>query len=78
MSTEPGLTTGTSRRQGSLPLAFGSGAAIGVLGAVAGAVVGNVIERSATREESLEIMVQLRNGERRAIVQAKGRELQPG
>ena len=46
----------------------------GVLGAVAGAVVGNAIERSATREESWEIMVQLRNGERRAVVQAKGNE----
>ena len=48
--------------------------AIGLLGAVAGAVVGNVIERSSTREESFEILVQLRNGERRAIVQAKGSE----
>lgn len=51
----------------------------GVLGAVAGAVVGNAIERTATREESWEILVQLRNGERRAIVQAKGSEtFQPG
>jgi outer membrane lipoprotein SlyB len=46
----------------------------GVLGAVAGAVIGNAIERNATREESWEIMVQLRNGERRAVVQAKGSE----
>jgi outer membrane lipoprotein SlyB len=54
-------------------------AAIGVLGAVAGAMVGNAIERSSTREESFEIMVQLRNGERRAIVQAAGKELfKPG
>ncbi len=51
----------------------------GVLGAVAGALAGNAIERNATREESQEIMVQLRNGERRAIVQARGGEnLQPG
>ena len=50
-----------------------SGAA-GLLGAVLGAMLGNAIERSGTREESLEIMVQLRNGERRAIVQAKGAE----
>jgi len=28
----------------------------------------------ATREEAFEIIVQLRNGERRAIVQAKGNE----
>jgi len=48
--------------------------AVGVLGAVAGAVIGNAIERGATQESALEIMVQLRNGERRAIVQAKGSE----
>jgi outer membrane lipoprotein SlyB len=55
------------------------GAVVGVLGAVAGAVVGNAIERSTTSENALEILVQLRNGERRAIVQAKGSEvLNPG
>lgn len=48
--------------------------AVGVLGAVVGAVAGNAIERASTREESLEILVQLRNGERRAVVQAKGNE----
>lgn len=52
---------------------------VGVLGAVAGAVVGNAIERGATREQAFEIIVQLRNGERRAIVQAQGTEsFQPG
>jgi len=55
------------------------GAVVGVLGAVAGAVVGNAIERASTSEDALEILVQLRNGERRAIVQAKGTEvLNPG
>jgi len=55
------------------------GIAIGVLGAVAGAVAGNFIERGATREDAVEILLQLRNGERRAIVQAKGTEtLNPG
>ena len=54
-------------------------AAIGLLGAVAGAVLGNAIERSSTREESLEILVQLRSGERRAIVQGNGGEMfKPG
>ncbi|MEK8049399.1 glycine zipper 2TM domain-containing protein [Ideonella sp. DXS22W] len=53
--------------------------AVGVIGAVAGAVAGNAIERASTREESLEILVQLKNGERRAIVQAKGNEtFKPG
>ncbi len=55
------------------------GIIVGVLGAVAGAVAGNAIERSATREDAVEILLQLRNGERRAIVQARGTEvLQPG
>jgi outer membrane lipoprotein SlyB len=52
---------------------------VGVLGAVAGAVIGNATERFGTREQAYEIMVQLRNGERRAIVQAQGNEsFQPG
>jgi outer membrane lipoprotein SlyB len=55
------------------------GIIVGVLGAVAGAVAGNALERSTTREEAVEILLQLRNGERRAIVQARGNEvLQPG
>jgi outer membrane lipoprotein SlyB len=55
------------------------GAVVGVIGAVAGAVIGNAIERDATREQAYEIIVQLRNGERRAIVQARGTEpLNPG
>ncbi len=47
---------------------------LGVLAGVAGALAGNAIERMATKEEAVEIIVQLRNGERRAIVQAKGNE----
>jgi outer membrane lipoprotein SlyB len=51
----------------------------GVLGAVAGGVVGNAVERTGTREDAVEILVQLKGGERRAIVQAKGAEvLNPG
>jgi outer membrane lipoprotein SlyB len=46
----------------------------GVLGAVAGAVAGNAVEQMATKEDAVEIMIQLRNGDRRAIVQAKGNE----
>ena len=52
---------------------------MGVLGAVAGGVIGNAVERSGTKEEAVEILIQLKNGERRAIVQAKGSEtLSPG
>jgi outer membrane lipoprotein SlyB len=47
---------------------------LGILAGVAGAVVGNAIERMGTKEEAVEIIVQLRNGDRRAIVQAKGNE----
>jgi outer membrane lipoprotein SlyB len=49
-------------------------AAVGVIGAVVGGVIGNVTERMATREEAVEIIVQLRNGDRRSIVQAKASE----
>lgn len=48
--------------------------ALGVIGAVVGGVIGNTVERASTKEDSLEILVQLRSGERRAIVQAKGNE----
>lgn len=52
---------------------------VGIIGAAAGAVAGNVIERAGTREEAYEILVQLKSGERRALVQAKGEEVfQPG
>jgi outer membrane lipoprotein SlyB len=55
------------------------GVVVGVLGAVLGGVVGNAAERAGTRESAVEIIVQLRNGERRAIVQAQGNEaLVPG
>ena len=61
----------------------GSGGAessvIGLLVGVAGAAAGNAIERMSTREEANELLIQLRGGERRAIVQAKGSEtLVPG
>lgn len=52
---------------------------IGLLVGVAGAAAGNAIERFATREEATELLIQLKNGERRAVVQAKGGEaLAPG
>ncbi|WP_290876974.1 glycine zipper 2TM domain-containing protein [Aquabacterium sp.] len=51
----------------------------GIVGAVVGGVVGNATERFGTREDAIEILLQLSNGERRAIVQAKGSEtLNPG
>ena len=47
---------------------------LGVLAGVAGAAAGNAIERMSTKEDALEILVQLKSGDRRAIVQAKGAE----
>ena len=55
------------------------GQVLGVLAGVAGAAAGNALERFSTREEAVEILLQLKGGERRAIVQAKGSEvLVPG
>lgn len=52
---------------------------LGVLAGVAGAAAGNAIERFSTREDAVEILVQLKGGDRRAIVQAKAAEiLAPG
>ena len=50
------------------------GQVLGVLAGVAGAAAGNAIERFATKEDAVEILVQLKGGERRAIVQAKAAE----
>ncbi len=47
---------------------------VGVLGAVIGGVIGNAVERGTTREEAIEILVQLKNGDRRSVVQAKASE----
>ena len=55
------------------------GQVLGVLAGVAGAAAGNAIERLSTQEKALEILVQLKGGERRSVVQAKGKEVfQPG
>lgn len=52
---------------------------LGVLASVVGAAAGNAIERLSTREDALEILVQLKSGDRRAVVQAAGSEtFQPG
>jgi len=48
--------------------------AVGVIGAVVGGVIGNAMERAGTREEAVEILLQLRNGDRRSVVQARAAE----
>lgn len=68
-----GGALGASRSHGT------ESAIIGVIGAVAGAVIGNAVERTATKEDAYEILLQLPSGERRAVVQARGNETwQPG
>ena len=47
---------------------------VGVVGAVVGGVVGNAVERFGTREDANEILLQMSNGQRRSIIQAKGNE----
>jgi outer membrane lipoprotein SlyB len=52
---------------------------VGVVGAVVGGVVGNAVERFGTREDANEILLQMSNGQRRSIIQAKGNEaFKPG
>jgi outer membrane lipoprotein SlyB len=46
----------------------------GLLGFVVGGVVGNAMERSATTQNGVELLLQMRNGERRSIVQPNGNE----
>jgi len=49
------------------------------LGAILGGVIGHAIERDAGRTEAVELIIQLRNGERVAVVQARGQEdFRPG
>ena len=50
------------------------GVIVGIVGAVVGGVIGNAVERQTTREDAVEILVQLRNGDRRSVVQAKAAE----
>ncbi len=49
-------------------------ALVGLAGAIAGSVIGNSVERAATSEQAVEIIVQMKNGDRRSIVQGQGSE----
>jgi len=50
------------------------GAIVGIVGAIAGGVIGNAAERNATKENGVEILLQLKNGERRFVTQGIGAE----
>ena len=78
--SQTGIGAGVGGVVGAIGGYSGSGVSreaqvLGVLAGVAGAAAGNAIERLSTREEAVEILVQLKGGERRAIVQAKGTEV---
>jgi outer membrane lipoprotein SlyB len=49
-----------------------TGGIVGIAGAIVGGLVGNAIERDATQQQAVEILVQLKNGERRSVVQGVG------
>ena len=49
-----------------------TGGIVGVAGAVVGGLIGNAVEKDATQRPGVEIMLQLKNGDRRAVTQAAG------
>jgi outer membrane lipoprotein SlyB len=49
-----------------------TGGIVGIAGAVVGGLIGNAVERDATKQEAVEILVQLKNGDRRSVVQPVG------
>jgi len=83
LSVRPVTVEGTQSGMGSVAGGLVGGVAgsgvggrrEGIIVGVLGAVAGNAIERTATREDAVEILLQLRNGDRRAIVQARGNEI---
>lgn len=86
LSTRPVVVDGTQSGIGAAAGSVAGGIAgssvggsreavvVGVIGAVLGGVIGNAVERASTREEAVEVLVQLKNGERRSVVQAKAGE----
>ena len=47
---------------------------VGIVGAIAGGLIGNAVERDATQQQAIEILVQLKNGDRRSVIQGVGSE----
>ena len=75
---QSGLGAGVGAMAGSVAAAnaasYHNAWAAGLLGAVLGGVIGNAMERGATQQNGVELLLQMRNGERRSIVQANGNE----
>jgi outer membrane lipoprotein SlyB len=51
-----------------------TGGIVGIVGMIAGGLIGNAVERDATQQQAIEILVQLKNGDRRAVIQGVGSE----
>ena len=51
-----------------------TGGIVGIVGMIAGGLIGNAVERDATQQQAVEILVQLKNGDRRAVIQGVGSE----
>jgi outer membrane lipoprotein SlyB len=51
-----------------------TGGIVGIVGAIAGGLIGNAVERDATQQQAIEILVQLKNGDRRSVIQGIGSE----
>ena len=51
-----------------------TGGIVGIAGAVVGGLVGNAVEHDANQRAGVEILLQLKNGDRRSVVQAAGPE----
>ena len=51
-----------------------TGGIVGIVGMIAGGLIGNAVERDATQQQAVEILVQLKNGDRRAVIQGIGSE----
>ena len=49
-----------------------TGGIVGIAGAVVGGLIGNAVERDATQRQGVEILLQLKNGDRRSVIQGAG------
>ena len=52
-----------------------TGGIVGIAGAIVGGLIGNAVERDATQQQAVEILVQLKNGDRRAVTQGLGADV---
>jgi len=49
-----------------------TGGIVGIAGMIVGGLIGNAVERDATQRQGVEILLQLKNGDRRSVIQTAG------